>query len=98
MNNPEIADTIYHLEQAGRDFFQFSAEKKTIDVIHKSVRDWVENESKRAAERDNNTVSLSSLFSWDDKGQTLRLLLPIPSTFYSHQHRLPLILKFCRFF
>ncbi|KAK6354450.1 hypothetical protein TWF730_008852 [Orbilia blumenaviensis] len=78
LNNPEVADTIYHLEQAGRDFFQFSAEKKTIDVIHKSVRDWVENEATKAAERDNNKVSLNSLFTWDDKTQSLRLSMPIP--------------------
>ncbi|EPS38523.1 hypothetical protein H072_7756 [Dactylellina haptotyla CBS 200.50] len=80
MNNTEVADTIYHLEQAGRDFFQFSGEKKTIDVIHKSVRDWVENESRRVAERDSNKVSLNSLFTWDDKTQTLRLSMPIPSS------------------
>ncbi|KAK6511041.1 hypothetical protein TWF506_010125 [Arthrobotrys conoides] len=79
LNNPEVADTIYHLEQAGRDFFQFSAEKKTIDVIHKSVRDWVENEASKAAERDNNKVSLNSLFTWDDKTQSLRLSMPIPT-------------------
>ncbi|KAK6497897.1 hypothetical protein TWF481_012295 [Arthrobotrys musiformis] len=79
LNNPEVADTIYHLEQAGRDFFQFSAEKKTIDVIHKSVRDWVENEASKAAERDNNKVSLNSLFTWDEKTQSLRLSMPIPT-------------------
>ncbi|KAF3278563.1 hypothetical protein TWF970_004570 [Orbilia oligospora] len=79
LNNPEVADTIYHLEQAGRDFFQFSSEKKTIDVIHKSVRDWVENEASKAAERDNNKVSLNSLFTWDDKTQSLRLSMPIPT-------------------
>ncbi|KAK6529926.1 hypothetical protein TWF281_009079 [Arthrobotrys megalospora] len=79
LNNPEVADTIYHLEQAGRDFFQFSAEKKTMDVIHKSVRDWVENEAAKAAERDNNKVSLNSLFTWDDKTQSLRLSMPIPT-------------------
>ncbi|KAK6334612.1 hypothetical protein TWF718_010068 [Orbilia javanica] len=79
LNNPEVADTIYHLEQAGRDFFQFSSEKRTIDVIHKSVRDWVENEASKAAERDNNKVSLNSLFTWDDKTQSLRLSMPIPT-------------------
>ncbi|KAF3934010.1 Ankyrin-3 [Dactylella cylindrospora] len=80
LDDPEISDTIYHLEQAGRDFFQFSVDKKTVDVIHKSVRDWVENESKKAAERDGNKVSLNSLFMWDDKGQTLRLSMPIPNS------------------
>ncbi|EWC44641.1 hypothetical protein DRE_06630 [Drechslerella stenobrocha 248] len=85
MQNPEIADTIYHLEQAGRDFFQFSADRKYIDVIHKSVRDWVENESRKAAERDSNTVLLSSLFAWDDKDQTLKLTLPIPGSLLHSQ-------------
>ncbi|KAJ6255830.1 Tankyrase-1 [Drechslerella dactyloides] len=85
LNDPEIADTIYHLEQAGRDFFQFSADKRSVDVIHKSVRDWVENESRRAAERDGNKVSLTSLFAWDDKTQSLKLSLPIPGSFVQSQ-------------
>ncbi|KAK6334188.1 hypothetical protein TWF696_002689 [Orbilia brochopaga] len=85
LNDPEIADTIYHLEQAGRDFFQFSADKRSIDVIHKSVRDWVENESRKAAERDGNKVSLTSLFTWDDKSQSLKLSLPIPGSFVQSQ-------------
>ncbi|KAF3920708.1 Tankyrase-1 [Orbilia brochopaga] len=84
-NDPEIADTIYHLEQAGRDFFQFSADKKIIEVVHKSVRDWVENESRKAAERDGNKISLNSLFTWDDKSQSLKFSLPIPGSLVQSQ-------------
>ena len=83
MNDPEIADTVYHLSNAGRDFFQFTSGNRFIDVIHKSVRDWVENEAKRAFESDHNVGSLSSLFQWDDNGQ-LRLSLPIPSMIATH--------------
>ncbi|KAK6513993.1 hypothetical protein TWF506_008423 [Arthrobotrys conoides] len=78
MRNPEIADTIYHLEGAGRDFFKFTNKKHTIGFIHKSVRDWFESESAKAAQRDYGIKSVASLFSHDTESGELKLTLPIP--------------------
>ncbi|KAF3222661.1 hypothetical protein TWF106_005467 [Orbilia oligospora] len=78
MRNPEIADTIYHLEGAGRDFFKFTNKKRTIGFIHKSVRDWFESESAKAAQRDYGIKSVASLFSHDTESGELKLTLPIP--------------------
>ncbi|KAK6339352.1 hypothetical protein TWF718_008772 [Orbilia javanica] len=78
MRNPEIADTIYHLESAGRDFFKFTNKKRTIGLIHKSVRDWFESESERSAEKDHGIKSVASLFSHDAESGELKLTLPIP--------------------
>ncbi|KAF3937613.1 hypothetical protein ABW19_dt0204755 [Dactylella cylindrospora] len=80
VRKPEIADTIYHLEVAGRDFFKFSNKKATIGLIHKSVRDWVEAESQKAAQYDTRRPPLSKLFSWDDRGE-LMLTMQIPKMF-----------------
>ncbi|KAF3208105.1 hypothetical protein TWF106_011538 [Orbilia oligospora] len=65
IRNPEIFDTIFHLGNAGRDFFKFSKDKQTIGFIHKSVRDWFEEESKEAAKSDHAIPSIASLFSRD---------------------------------
>ncbi|KAF3235110.1 hypothetical protein TWF192_001076 [Orbilia oligospora] len=78
MRNPEIFDTIFHLGNAGRDFFKFSKDKQTIGFIHKSVRDWFEEESKEAAKSDHAIPSIASLFSRDSKLGGLKLTLPIP--------------------
>ncbi|KAK6352524.1 hypothetical protein TWF730_009348 [Orbilia blumenaviensis] len=78
MRDPEMADTIYHLENAGRDFFKFSNEKRIINFIHKSVRDWFESESAKAAQRDYSIKSVASLFSHDSESGELKLTLPIP--------------------
>ncbi|KAK6523794.1 hypothetical protein TWF281_001766 [Arthrobotrys megalospora] len=80
MRNPEIADTIFHLDTAaaGRDIFKLANDKQTIDLIHKSVRDWYETESAKAADRDCRIESVASLFSRDSDSGELKLTLPIP--------------------
>ncbi|KAK6523097.1 hypothetical protein TWF694_005995 [Orbilia ellipsospora] len=85
MRSPEIADTIYHLEGVGRDFFKFANNKQTIGLIHKSVRDWVEKESEKAAKRDYGIKSIASLFAWDKNTDELKLTLPIPKIFVKGQ-------------
>ncbi|KAF3912618.1 Tankyrase-1 [Arthrobotrys entomopaga] len=85
MRSPEIADTIYHLEGVGRDFFKFANNKQTIGLIHKSVRDWVEKESEKAAKRDYGIKSIASLFAWDKHTDELKLTLPIPKIFVKGQ-------------
>ncbi|EPS41124.1 hypothetical protein H072_4992 [Dactylellina haptotyla CBS 200.50] len=85
MRSPEIADTVYHLEGVGRDFFKFSNEKQIIGLIHKSVRDWAEKESETAAKRDYGIKSIASLFSWDKDSDELKLTLPIPRIFVKGQ-------------
>ncbi|KAF3934531.1 hypothetical protein ABW19_dt0206820 [Dactylella cylindrospora] len=85
MRSPEIADTVYHLEGVGRDFFKFSNEKQVIGLIHKSVRDWVEKESDKAAKRDYGIKSIASLFTWDKESDELKLTLPIPKIFVKGQ-------------
>lgn len=43
--DPEIKDTIYHLRNAGRDFFQFDDVTGMVDV-HLSVKEWIQSEAK----------------------------------------------------
>ncbi|KAK6345757.1 hypothetical protein TWF718_007664 [Orbilia javanica] len=76
--NSEIHDTIFHLRNAGRDFFKFSKDKQTIGLIHKSVRDWFESESEIVAQCDRGISSIASLFSRDSKSREVKLTLPIP--------------------
>ncbi|KAF3911172.1 hypothetical protein AA313_de0209053 [Arthrobotrys entomopaga] len=75
MDRPEIIYTIYHLETAGREFFKFSLGKRKIDVIHKSVRDWVEKEAKKAGEEASSLIPLSEVVEWGDFGE-LKFTLP----------------------
>ncbi|RVD88014.1 uncharacterized protein DFL_002213 [Arthrobotrys flagrans] len=74
------SDTIYHLKGAGRDFFKFANKKRTIGLIHKSVRDFFENESAKSAQRDYGIKSVASLLSHDTESGELKLTLPIPCT------------------
>ncbi|EPS43898.1 hypothetical protein H072_2028 [Dactylellina haptotyla CBS 200.50] len=73
MRNPETIYTIRHLEAAGREFFKFSDGKRTINVIHKSVRDWVEKESRKAEER--NLLPSTNILEWGDYGE-IKVTIP----------------------
>ncbi|KAF3931968.1 hypothetical protein ABW20_dc0102268 [Dactylellina cionopaga] len=65
--NPDILYTIYHLQTAGREFFKFTDGR--VDVIHKSVRDWVEKEAKKASERYSRQLPIAEIFQWGDFGE-----------------------------
>ncbi|KAK6537388.1 Ran-binding protein 10 [Orbilia ellipsospora] len=73
MRNPEVIYTVRHLEAAGREFFKFSDGKRTINVIHKSVRDWVEKESRKAEER--SVVPSANILEWGDNGE-IKVTIP----------------------
>ncbi|KAF3908223.1 hypothetical protein AA313_de0203654 [Arthrobotrys entomopaga] len=73
MRNPEVIYTVRHLEAAGREFFKFSDGKRTINVIHKSVRDWVEKESRKAEER--SILPPGNILEWGDNGE-IKVTIP----------------------
>ncbi|KAJ6258261.1 hypothetical protein Dda_7180 [Drechslerella dactyloides] len=75
MRKPEIIYTIRHLEIAGREFFKFSHDKRSIDVIHKSVRDWVEKEAEKAEERFSSQLAITDIVSWGNSGE-IKITLP----------------------
>jgi len=82
LDDPEIQDTIFHLKRAGRDFFKFGnsasgSNLNTIDVIHKSIRDWVENEAKQVLLWQKKISAIGSLFPHDNQGQ-LQITIPVP--------------------
>ncbi|KAF3904765.1 hypothetical protein ABW20_dc0102448 [Dactylellina cionopaga] len=76
MQKPEIIYTVRHLEAAGREFFEFSGEKHVINVIHKSVRDWVEKEAKKAEE--SFLPPVTNILEWGDFGD---IKVTIPSMY-----------------
>ncbi|KAF3936078.1 hypothetical protein ABW20_dc0105486 [Dactylellina cionopaga] len=75
MRRPEIIYTIYQLEMAGREFFRFSLGRRKIDLVHKSVRDWVEKESKKAGEQALSQIPLADVVELGDFGE-LKFTLP----------------------
>ncbi|KAF3922508.1 hypothetical protein AA313_de0210364 [Arthrobotrys entomopaga] len=70
---PDIIYTIHHLETAGRQFFKFA--KGRIDVVHKSVRDWIEQEIKKTAEQQTRQVAITDIFQRDTSGE-IKIVLP----------------------
>ncbi|KAF3221580.1 hypothetical protein TWF191_007082 [Orbilia oligospora] len=80
IKDPEIAETIYHLKVIGRDFFRIDGETYTIDVVHKSVRDWVENEAAKADDREAMLKNITPSFIFDTNGG-VKLSLQLPATF-----------------
>ncbi|EPS36270.1 hypothetical protein H072_10350 [Dactylellina haptotyla CBS 200.50] len=56
MNNPEVADVIYHLSNAGRDFFKFSNEDRNIEFIHTSVREWMDSQTSESEKTPPQTI------------------------------------------
>ncbi|KAK6360084.1 hypothetical protein TWF730_006238 [Orbilia blumenaviensis] len=77
MNDPEIAETVYHLTKSGRDFFKFSNNQTDIDVVHKTVRDWVQNEAERTAKWYEKSETSRPKVTVTDAGE-LNVSLPIP--------------------
>ncbi|KAF3931758.1 Ankyrin-2 [Dactylellina cionopaga] len=88
-SDPEIADTKYHLQNAGRDFFQFDDATDSISV-HLSVKEWIQSEAKQFAE--NMAKPNAPLFSKNENGQWT-VLLPIPATVADGQGLTELINK-----
>ncbi|EGX43005.1 hypothetical protein AOL_s00215g791 [Orbilia oligospora ATCC 24927] len=80
IKDPEIAETIYHLKVIGRDFFRIDGETYTIDVVHKSVRDWVENEATKADDREAMLKTITPSFIFDTNGG-VKVSLQLPATF-----------------
>ncbi|KAF3318202.1 hypothetical protein TWF173_008937 [Orbilia oligospora] len=80
IKDPEIAETIYHLKVIGRDFFRIDGETYTIDVVHKSVRDWVENEAAKADDREAMLKTITPSFIFDTNGG-VKVSLQLPATF-----------------
>ncbi|KAK6504560.1 hypothetical protein TWF481_006501 [Arthrobotrys musiformis] len=77
MDDPEIAETVYHLTRCGRDFFKFSNNQRDIDVVHKTVRDWVQNEAERMAKWYEKSETSRPQITVNEKGE-LHVSLPIP--------------------
>ncbi|KAF3932534.1 Ankyrin-3 [Dactylellina cionopaga] len=77
MEDPEIAETVYHLSKAGRDFFKFSNNQKDIEVVHKTVRDWVKNEADKIKTWHETTGAAKPKLAINEKGE-LNISLPIP--------------------
>ncbi|KAF3275264.1 hypothetical protein TWF970_006985 [Orbilia oligospora] len=78
MRKPEVIYTIRHLEAAGREFFKFSNEKRTIGVIHKSVLDWVEGETSKSQKIFSRQISIAEVFGLDEYGQ---MKITVPSMY-----------------
>ncbi|KAF3098916.1 hypothetical protein TWF102_005959 [Orbilia oligospora] len=77
MDDPEIAETVYHLTRCGRDFFKFSNNQTDIDVVHKTVRDWVQNEAERMSKWYEKSDASRPQVTVNEKGE-LNVTLPIP--------------------
>lgn len=77
IDDPEIAETIYYLTRCGRDFFKFSNNQRDIDVVHKTVRDWVQNEAERTAKWHEKSDTSRPQITANEKGE-LNVTLPIP--------------------
>ncbi|EPS43039.1 hypothetical protein H072_2973 [Dactylellina haptotyla CBS 200.50] len=82
MSDPEIVETIYHLTKSGRDFFKFSNNQKNIDVVHKTVRDWVENEAERIRKWHETSEAARPKISMSDNGE-LNVTLSVPPSLIS---------------
>ncbi|KAK6544888.1 hypothetical protein TWF694_001567 [Orbilia ellipsospora] len=67
MDNPEVADIIYHLNQAGRDFFKFSNDDRNIEFIHTSVREWIDRQTKSEKTRRQNVQTNPILYKQNDE-------------------------------
>jgi len=80
--DPDIIDTMHYLQKAGREFFRFNLQKFQIELIHKSVRDWVESESEAQALSDR--IALQPAYALNERGQ-LVLTLPLPC--WSHENK-----------
>ncbi|EGX43973.1 hypothetical protein AOL_s00210g134 [Orbilia oligospora ATCC 24927] len=65
-------------EAAGREFFKFSNEKRTIGVIHKSVLDWVEGETSKSQKIFSRQISIAEVFGLDEYGQ---MKITVPSMY-----------------
>ncbi|KAF3136717.1 hypothetical protein TWF703_005431 [Orbilia oligospora] len=77
MQNPEIFATVNHLSVAGRDFFKFLNDKRNINVIHTTVREWFERETREAAKKDYSIRDLFRVREDKEKGDmVLRLRIP----------------------
>ncbi|KAK6345737.1 hypothetical protein TWF718_007644 [Orbilia javanica] len=77
MDDPEIAETVYHLTRCGRDFFKFSNNQMDIDVVHKTVRDWVQNEAERTEHWYEKFDKGRPQVTVNEKGE-LNVTVPIP--------------------
>ncbi|KAF3906882.1 Ankyrin-3 [Orbilia brochopaga] len=77
MKDPEIAETVYHLTKSGRDFFKFSNNLEDVDLVHKTVRDWVENEAERIQKWQQQAESARPEIKINEKGE-LSVTLPVP--------------------
>ncbi|KAK6528584.1 hypothetical protein TWF281_009823 [Arthrobotrys megalospora] len=77
MEDPEIAETVYHLTKCGRDFFKFSNNQRDIDVVHKTVRDWVQNEAEKMLKWYEKAETSRPQVTVNEKGE-LNVSLPIP--------------------
>ncbi|KAK6501013.1 hypothetical protein TWF506_003768 [Arthrobotrys conoides] len=77
MDDPEIAETVYHLTRCGRDFFKFSNNQTDIDVVHKTVRDWVQHEAEKMAKWYEKSDASRPQITVTEKGE-LNVTLPIP--------------------
>ncbi|KAF3936119.1 Tankyrase-2 [Dactylella cylindrospora] len=85
IKDPEIAETIYHLRVIGRDFFKINGDNYIIDVIHKSVRDWVENEAAKADDKESQLKSVTPTFVLDETGN-LKVSLELPANIAKNQN------------
>ncbi|KAF3928652.1 hypothetical protein AA313_de0207818 [Arthrobotrys entomopaga] len=77
MSDPEIVETIYHLRKSGRDFLKFSENQTKVDVVHKTVRDWVQNEAEKIKKWHETAGATKPKLSVNEKGE-LNISLPIP--------------------
>ncbi|KAK6359218.1 hypothetical protein TWF696_000382 [Orbilia brochopaga] len=77
MTDPEIAETVYHLTKSGRDFFKFSNNLRDIELVHKTVRDWVENEAEKIKNWHEKAEATRPQIRVNEKGE-LNVTLPVP--------------------
>ncbi|KAK6530246.1 hypothetical protein TWF694_003610 [Orbilia ellipsospora] len=77
IHDPEIAETIYHLRTVGRDFLSIDGETYSIDVVHKSVRDWVVNEAKKKINQEYQLKEVTPTAISDEHGG-IRLSIHLP--------------------
>ncbi|KAJ6255913.1 Ankyrin-3 [Drechslerella dactyloides] len=77
MADPEIAETVYHLTKSGRDFFKFGNNLRSIEVVHKTVKDWVENEANKIKKWHETIGATRPQIRVNENGE-LNVTLPVP--------------------
>ncbi|KAK6513001.1 hypothetical protein TWF506_009163 [Arthrobotrys conoides] len=85
VKNAEVVYTIRHLEAAGKQFFKFSRRQETIQLISKSVFDWIEKEVQNADDTFSFKAPIIDIFKFNDDGE---MEIKVPKQIAEHHQTL----------